>query len=212
MTDTPPCSFRSEISRWKPAATRSMVPSPHFDGCVSMSLCLVLHDLPPGGSEVLEAAIWEVSEKSLVPQRGCFACFDGSLRRLSGKPSEAGSPTQWDRGVDPGAAFGLRSCGGRAFSERDRLAQGTGGGRNNRTGTELIHKAHGWLVAHGRVARRSPSKVKNPSASSVSATVAFAGRSDRRHRSTCVRPRPGPSPHSTRTSAGLAVKSRGAAT
>ena len=27
-----------------------------------MSLCLVLHDLPSGGAEVLESAIWEVSE------------------------------------------------------------------------------------------------------------------------------------------------------
>lgn len=32
-----------------------------------MSLCLVLHDLPPGGSEVLEAAIWEVSESHWLP-------------------------------------------------------------------------------------------------------------------------------------------------
>ncbi len=32
-----------------------------------MSLCLVLHDLPPGGSEILEAAIWEVSDSHWLP-------------------------------------------------------------------------------------------------------------------------------------------------
>ena len=32
-----------------------------------MSLCLVLHDLPAGGTEILEAAIWEVSESHWLP-------------------------------------------------------------------------------------------------------------------------------------------------
>ena len=32
-----------------------------------MPLCLVLHDLPAGGTEVLEAAIWEVSESHWTP-------------------------------------------------------------------------------------------------------------------------------------------------
>ncbi|MBB5694011.1 hypothetical protein [Muricoccus pecuniae] len=42
-----------------------------------MPLCLVLHDLPPGGTEVLEAAVWELSESHSM--FGCGMLVDTSV-------------------------------------------------------------------------------------------------------------------------------------
>jgi len=49
-----------------------------------MPLCLVLHDLPSGGAEVLEAAIWEVSESHwVVAANTLFVSSDVSVNYLS---------------------------------------------------------------------------------------------------------------------------------